>query len=160
MTCVIAKDCKTADEVADGGFDYSPDLVVNWAAGTIFAEGDSIRPTDPTGFQYIASGNGQSGDCEPFWPQYLGGTVRDGSLLWTATAIGNESLRTTIDTSVWAEATSTITISNDVIVNTDGKQATAAMFAGGVSGETYDIVNTVTMLDGSVEVATLRLRIS
>jgi hypothetical protein len=151
--------CKTAGEAKPQGFNYTDFLTNRWESGTIYAAGERIRPLTATGFQYSSSG-GQSASEEPSWPTTLGGTVTDGSITWTAQAITNDSLRATISSSAWAASSSDITIAGETSVNTGGSQVVTALISGGTAGRRYEITNTVTLSDSSIEQSVLRLRIS
>ena len=61
-----------------------------WLAGTAFAAGAVVRPTQSfnqgngfRGFNFQSSG-GTSGGTEPTWPTAIGATVLDGTITWTA----------------------------------------------------------------------------
>jgi len=157
MTCLVSRACKNTGDIVPWGFDFTGYLTNEWSEGTVFLVGDVIRPADSTGYEYISSG-GQSGSSEPRWPRTLASTVTDGSITWTAQAISNDSLRTTIDTSVWFAPTD-ISISVEQVYDTDGMQMTSALIGGGVAGESYDVLNTVTFDDGSVEVSIIRVSV-
>jgi hypothetical protein len=167
MSCrIVAKSCKTAAETKRLGFDYAgfdqdagvwAFLVDSWAPGKVYPNEQTIRPNLPTGFQYVSAG-GQSGLTEPRWPTAVGGTVTDGSITWTAEAIGNESLRAAIISSAWS-APVDITVDSETVVNTGGAQIVAADVAGGDPGQTYDITNTVTLSDGTVEESVIVLSV-
>lgn len=62
-----------------------------WAASTVHASNVIRKPTQPNrnGYCYkvTGGGGGSSGGTEPTWPQYIGGTVVDGALTWTCTAL-------------------------------------------------------------------------
>jgi hypothetical protein len=159
MACrIVATTCKTAGETKIWGFDYAPFLANAWLAGKVYANGEAIRPTSPTGFQY-SCGGGQSASDEPVWPTTLGGTVTDGSITWTAEAIDNTSLRATIVSSDWA-ASDGITVSNEQTYSSDGIQIVTALISDGDAGSDYEVTNTVTLSDSTVEESALRVRIS
>ena len=167
MSCrIIQKVCKTETEVKRYGFDYAgydPEsgswgfLVRVWAPGAVYVSEVVVRPSFPTGFQY-SSGGGQSGQVEPRWPTTVGGTVTDGSIVWTCEATGNDSLRATISTSGWSSETG-ITADSDSLTNTGGAQIVAVDVSSGTAGQTYDITNTVTLSDGAVEQSILEVSV-
>ena len=69
-----------------------PDQVTAWAASTAFPTTAGIawvRPTSPavTPFLLEATTAGTSGGTEPTWPTTVGGTVTDGTVVWTARAV-------------------------------------------------------------------------
>ena len=160
MSCrIVKKVCKTAGETKSWGFDYAGYdgdtgkwgfLVRSWAPGAIYGLGESVRPSIPTGLQYAASA-GQSGAFEPRWPTTVGGTVADGSVTWTAEAIDNDSLLTTVSASAWSQDDSDVGLANDVLVNTGGSQVATVHVSGGVAGRQYEVTNTITLADGAIE---------
>lgn len=58
---------------------------VGWAASTAYALNDVRKPTTPnrTGYCYRATTAGTTGATEPVWPQEIGVTVTDGTVVWT-----------------------------------------------------------------------------
>jgi hypothetical protein len=167
MACrILQKVCKTEGETKRWGFDYAgydPDsgawgfLVRVWAPGVVYPSDVVVRPSFPTGFQYSSNG-GQSGQVEPRWPTAAAGTVTDGSVTWTCEAISNDSLDASIATSGWFSDTG-ITTDNDSLTNTGGAQIVAVDVSGGTAGQTYDITNTVTLSDGTVEESVIRVSV-
>ena len=80
-------------------------------------------------------------------------------MTWTAEAISNDSLLTTIASSVWQSFDSALTVSDDLLVNTGGAQVATAQVSGGVSGSDYEVLNTVTLADDSVEESRLLVEV-
>lgn len=69
-----------------------PDMIAAWGATTGFGGADEkawVRPTDPTDTPFLmeATTAGTSGGSEPTWPTTIGGTVTDGTVVWTARAV-------------------------------------------------------------------------
>lgn len=169
MACRITKKvCKTDGEAKLWGFNYSDFddstgawawLVRTWKAGTSFVADLVVRPSASTGLQYRSDG-GLSGAFEPRWPTTVGATVTDGSITWTAEAKSNDSLFATITNSVWAASDSDIVLSDETIVDTDGDQKTGVNVAGGVAGNTYEVLNRVTFSDGSIEDSLLQVEVN
>jgi hypothetical protein len=172
MGCRIVKTvCKTAAETKLWGFDYAGFdadagswnfLARVWAPGTGYAASTTVRPTKPTGWQYVSSG-GHSGKTEPRWPTAAAGTVTDGSITWTAEAVSNDSLWATVDSSAWdvgPNSPAGITVGGEALVNTDGSQIATAQVSGGTVDELYEVTNTVTLSDGSIEESMLLVKIS
>jgi hypothetical protein len=60
--------------------------VFNWVASTAYSLNDIRIPTTThrTGYCYKVTTAGTTGSNEPTWPEYIGGTVTDGSVVWTA----------------------------------------------------------------------------
>lgn len=167
MSCrIIQKVCKTAGETKRYGFDFVRDpetgelgfLARGWRPGQIYQANDVVLPSRrSTGLQYSASG-GQSGFREPAWPTVAGGTVTDGTITWTAEAIDNDSVRTTISSSAWS-ADSALTVSDEQLDNTNGVQRVSALVAGGTEGEVYEVTNTATMADGAIEQSIIEVHV-
>lgn len=69
-----------------------PDMIAAWVASTGYGGADEkawVRPTDPsdTPFLMEATTAGTSDADEPMWPTTIGGTVTDGTVVWTARAV-------------------------------------------------------------------------
>ena len=86
--------------------------------------------------------------------------MTDGSVTWTAEAVGNDSLLTTIATSAWATDDSDLTVADDLLVNTSGAQVATVQVSGGTVGQTYEVLNTITLADGSIEESRLRVTVA
>jgi len=167
MSCrIIQTVCKTAAEVKRYGFDYvrNPQtgalgfLANGWRPGQPYATGAAVLPTKAfTGLQYSSSG-GWSGPAEPRWPGMIGDQIADGSITWTAEAVSNDSVKASIVTSEW-EADDVITIDDEQIENTAGRQVVSALVGGGEEGRTYEVTNTVTLSDGAVEVSIIEVEV-
>lgn len=54
-----------------------------WAATTAYSLGDFIEPTTPNTRFYKCTTAGTSAGTEPTWPTTTGGTVTDGTAVWT-----------------------------------------------------------------------------
>jgi hypothetical protein len=130
---------------------------VPWAATTAYVLNDQRRPTPPNrnGFRYKVTTAGTTGSTEPVWPEYVGGTVVDGTVTWTCegledtwypiqsfngTAIRldagqNASAGSNINTRGYSGTTETVTTykREPIRYNTSNSQ-TAAVFAPQVSG--------------------------
>ena len=160
MACrVVDQTCKTEVERKPWTIDYSRFLSRFWAPGTVFNADVRVRPRTPTGFQYVSSG-GQSGSREPRWTDLtLGGEFEDGSITWTAEAIGNESLIATLALSTWT-AEAPMTVDTDSMVNTGGVQTTSVQMVGGTLGTTYDVTNTVTLSTGAIEESIVEVEVN
>lgn len=64
-----------------------PDAVSDWAESTAYAAGAFVRASSGTAVpRFEATTAGTSGGSEPTWPVAAGGTVTDGSVVWTARA--------------------------------------------------------------------------
>lgn len=56
-----------------------------WVASTAYIIDATARPSvDRNGFTYVCTQAGTSGASEPVWPTMDGGTVMDGTAIWTA----------------------------------------------------------------------------
>lgn len=58
---------------------------LSWVASTAYSTNTLRRPTAPnrSGYLYKATTGGTTGSTEPTWPLVMGGTVTDGSVVWT-----------------------------------------------------------------------------
>lgn len=66
-----------------------PDQITTWAATTAHTAGSWVRPISavaPSLFRFECTTAGTTGASQPVWPTTLGGTVTDGSVVWTARA--------------------------------------------------------------------------
>jgi hypothetical protein len=160
-TCVKVEEvCKTPTDIKDWGFDWSGETFRFWRFGTAYDAAARVRPTVATGFEYEASGAGQSsGKKEPRWPITLGGTVVDGSITWTAVALSVAGLVRSISSSTWAAEDADITLSDPASINAAGTQFASVKVNGGTDGNTRDATNEVTFSDGVKLHAILRVTI-
>ncbi len=70
------------------GYSYDVEGMTEWTPGTTYASGFRIRPGDSNdpALVYVSSG-GTSDTVRPVgWPTFVGGTISDGSIIWTAEA--------------------------------------------------------------------------
>jgi len=63
-----------------------PAWISNRLPMTAYALSDKKGPTVPNGFYYDCTTAGTTGAIEPVWPVVLGGTVTDGTVVWTCIA--------------------------------------------------------------------------
>lgn len=56
----------------------------DWQASTAYVLGDWVAATTPAGFNFICTTAGTTDASEPTWPTAEGGTVTDGTVVWTA----------------------------------------------------------------------------
>ncbi len=81
---------------APEAYDYSatyvggwlmPDQIADWGATTAKTAGVWVRATSPSSLlRFECTTAGTTGATEPTWPTTVGGTVTDGSVVWTARA--------------------------------------------------------------------------
>jgi hypothetical protein len=161
MSCRIDQTlCKTPEEEKLRGFDYTKFLANVWTASSVYLAGEVVRPPKATGFQYRALNDGQTRASAPTFPTTDGATKTDGTVVWQAEPIDNDSLRSTIAASVWNADDSSITFADQAIDNTAGRQRTSVIIGGGVPGATHTVINTTTMSDGSTEEMGIAVEIS
>lgn len=58
-------------------------LIKGWQASTAYSLGDKVNPAATNGYYYKCTTAGTSGGTEPTWPTANGGTVSDGTVVWT-----------------------------------------------------------------------------
>lgn len=135
-------------------FDWTDRIARFWAAGTAYSVGTTVRPRASTGYQYVSSG-GVSGSLDPFTSS-PGQTVTDGSIIWTRQVIDTTSLLTTVQSSAWA-GDAGLALTGQTIA---GQICTVICDTTG-AGEGVDLYlrNTATMVDTSVEVGILFIRV-
>ena len=76
-----------AAEYADGSvWHHYLDAPGAWQATTAYSLTDYRTPTTPNGYRYECTTAGTSGGTEPTWPTTVGGTVADGTAVWTCRA--------------------------------------------------------------------------
>lgn len=112
--------------------------------GTAYASGVKVRPRRATGLQY-SSGGGVTGTDEPRWPTTVGGTVRDGSVTWTAEALADTSLTRTLASASWVADTG-VTVSTPVSTPTSSTAVVSAADEG-----SYLVRCAGTFSDGTVK---------
>ena len=66
-----------------------------WGAARSYATGSPVEPSVRNGFFYTANAAGTSGNTEPAWPETAGGTVKDGTVTWTANALESRTVLNT-----------------------------------------------------------------
>jgi hypothetical protein len=154
-TCIgILEATQDPSEKLDYAVDFEDALARYRLANTAYASNVKVRSKLASGFQFSSSG-GRTGDKEPRWPTTVGGTIQDGSITWTCEAASTSSLTSTVSSAPFTADTG-VTISNQSIVG----QAGTAFVAGGLDGQTYNVVCTATMADGRIMVGIVRLTVA
>lgn len=54
-----------------------------WAASTAATAGQYVSPSPVNGHLYVCTTAGTTGTAQPTWPTAIGGTVTDGTVVWT-----------------------------------------------------------------------------
>lgn len=140
------------------GIDWEDFLSIRWLAGRLAAASELIRPSQATGFQYICSTPGYTGDFEPPWPTASGGTVQDGAAVWTAQPVTTSSLIATVSASSWAADSASGFILTGSSFAGQQTQIIVNAAAANAPGD-YNVVNTITLSDGSTRMGTWRLKV-
>lgn len=131
------------------GVDWT-DRVTQWMLRrTTYAASTATRSRKSPGFNYVSSG-GMTGLVEPTLPQVIGGTVQDGSLIWTCAALDNTSLAATLVSSTWS-ANPGLAFDDE----TTNGLLTAALIdtTDATDGDDYYAYNVATFSDGRQEKA-------
>lgn len=125
-------------------FDWHDYLADVWAPGITVPAGRRFRfhRRDPrsTGLEYEVTVAGRTGGRVPMFPTAIGQAVVDGSATLTARAMTAGSLRGTIGTSSFPSVDG-VTLSGEI--NED--LVYTIWVAGGVDGQTYEILHNVTL---------------
>lgn len=126
-------------------FDWHDFLVRLPERGKAYAVNDRVRlpRARSTGLQYRCTTGGVTGKSEPRWPTVSGGTVNDGTVIWTAEAIDANSLRTTISSDDYVLDTG---ITEGSSSNADLKYT--VLVSGGVSGQEYRVKHQIICANG------------
>jgi hypothetical protein len=61
-----------------------PGDITDWTATAAIGLGSFVRPTSAALLRFECTTAGSTGATEPTWPEEAGGTVTDGSVVWTA----------------------------------------------------------------------------
>lgn len=111
-----------------------------------------VQPRKPTGLQYNATTGGRTGAMEPRWPTTVGGTVTDGSVVWTAEAISSASLKRTLSSATW-------TVTSGIVAGTPTNTSidSTVLISGGTNGQTYQVACVGAFSDGTDDVAVFDL---
>lgn len=96
-----------------------------------------------SGLQYQCTTAGRTGSTEPRWPNTIDATVADGTAVWTAKSIDDNSLRTTVSSND-APAVSGLTYGAIVVQD----QRFTFLVSGGVDGKNYEIKHRIVCADG------------
>lgn len=154
MTCTTDdRGAPYAEVEPKRSFDEVP-IAVDWhdylanfrEAGTAYASGYRVRLPRryATGLQYQCTTPGvTSGKPNVRWPTLVGGTVTDGTVVWTAEAMSTQSLRTTIASDDWP-AVAGLTLGTES--NNDLRYQ--VLVDGGTSGQTYEVKHQVILANG------------
>lgn len=153
MTCDTEKGAPYVEVPVKRSFDEVP-VEVDWhdylarvrQHGTAYTVGDRVRPLrkDATGLQYNCTTAGvTSGKPLVRWPTTIGGTVTDGTVVWTAEAVTTQSLRTTISSDDWPAVTG-LTLGTE----SSSDLRYQVMVGSGVSGQSYEVKHRVTLANG------------
>lgn len=143
-------------------FDFSNECFRFREPGRNYTADAVVRPPVATGYEYRATTGGQTaGSLDrptvPRWPTTIGGTVTDGSVVWTAQALTSGGLaRTVVAKSV--ESDGDLTVVSSTLVNQNDRQGISVLLTSAADGATLDCLVAATFSDG--EKAELALRLS
>lgn len=151
----MSTDCTIVPVVIKGAADRIP-VQVDWhdwlintrEPGVAVAVDFVMRPTRSmaTGFQYRCTVAGVT-SCLPFfrlrWPHTVGGLIVDGSVSWTAEAIDDESLRTTVTDEIWTETPGVV-----LSAESAADSIYSVQVEGGVSGQEYVVRHSADFANG------------
>jgi hypothetical protein len=87
IECYVYNECYELmkKRIHTGTYENVPvsDNISAWTANTAYSLGTFVRPTTKNGFVYKCTTAGTSGSTEPSWSTVEGGTVTDGTVVWT-----------------------------------------------------------------------------
>ena len=150
---MIHRRVKAAAEIITYQIDFSRALEEIRAPGRAYSLLDYVRPPTPTGFEYECTAAGQTGQSQPAWPDTIGETVEDGSVVWTARAFGENASNTI--------TTITVTPETGIIVDASSFNGPIVdvTLSGGTAGEVYDVAVKVDTASGDEYEDTLRITV-
>ena len=93
------------------------------ATSTAYGLGAVVRPSTGNGYLYQASTAGSSGGSAPTWPTNVGGTVSDGTVVWTCVGTAIVALDDDGTNLQWANSTIT---ADGLVIYADLGGATSA----------------------------------
>jgi hypothetical protein len=135
----------------DYAVDFEAECARRWTKGTDIAIGTHIRvysKTGAAGFDMVATTGGTTGGREPTFPQVVGSSVTDGSVVWQCQARSSSSLKATIvGTPTWTADTG-VTVTSASITGTKA----SALIDGGTDGQDYTVTIQATLSSGSTPV--------
>jgi hypothetical protein len=142
------------DETLDYSVNFAGHCVRVREPDTDYAENIVVQPKRATGLQYRATTGGRSGTKEPRWPLTAALTVTDGTVVWTAEATSEDSLRRTLDSVSWAADTG-LTVGS---ASSSGVVSTA-LISDGVAGQSYEVHCTGTFSDETIAIGQMTINI-
>jgi hypothetical protein len=151
----VACDYTFADAIVDPGESYKVELDLfpmcasYWRANERYpAIGEYLRPRLANGFSYEVTTAGSSAQREPAWPRTIGGTVQNGSVVFTCRAAGTNGVMEITSPTAISDPTG-LTIGS---VSVSESTKILATYSAGTLGQDYDAVFTFT-LNGATRVA-------
>jgi hypothetical protein len=138
---------KRSFDVVPVTFDWHDFLAAQRTPGAAVALDFVFRPlrAQATGLQYRCTVAGvASGAAAINLPTVLGGTVVDGGVTWTAEALSDASMRTTITGSAYSEPSNTLTLEDSGVADF----VYTVLAGGGSSGREYKISHEVELQSG------------
>lgn len=151
MTTVHRRTKKPSERITYD-VDFVRSIEAVWKGGRDYSSGEFVRPPEANGHEYQCTTGGQSGSAEPVWPTD-GGTVTDGTVVWTDEGAGQQAVDDIATTDVTADAG--ITLDSETVVGTRA----LIPVSGGTAGQSYDINVKVTTSAGDEYVETLRITV-
>ena len=141
-------DAKRSFDNVPVSLDWHDYLINRRQQGVSVALNFVMRPrrADATGLQYKCTTAGVTSRMpwgRIVWPAAAGGTVTDGTAVWTAEPISASSLRTTIATQSFPAVAGVVLSSPS-----DGDLIYTTLVDGGTSGQKYEIKHQVILANG------------
>ena len=153
MTSIVKEFTKTPGAVKEYTIDWTEFLETRWRANRDYVQTNFVRPTRATGFEYECTTAGKTSKREPKWPTTVGGTVTDGSVVWTARAPADAALDD-IATSAWtADPGITIVSDSNTVFSATVK------LSGGTDKKDYCVPNKIVAASGLEEEGALLIKV-
>jgi hypothetical protein len=133
-------------EVSVYAIDWTYWLAFLWQPGYSAALGYVIRPFPWTGYEYICTTAGQTGNYAPVWPDNaVGEMVVDGSVVWTSQALSVASLQTSVVSASYSAPLGIVTTGYVIVNNLTPVQIDATT---ATPGKTYEVMCTAALASG------------
>jgi hypothetical protein len=120
-------------------FDWYPMLANFWNRDTVYPLNSYVRARNQSMLAYQATTGGVSGPTEPPWPVVEGGTIYDGTVIWTAIAASTYGVSVP-STPVVAVTPAGLTLGTPTLVDGESPSSVVqVLIQGGVTNTRYRV---------------------